>query len=332
MTQGHEPATLIARWNTPNPQTTVPILARSLSTNLSATSTGRLVVHIRTLRLPPPAQPSQKGKNKVKVEGRNMYIMRKLEGEKEETAFLVEDPNRPHRPLNRSSNGKQKALSQDEPTEVKNEGHYRWTYSTISPPHFSSSSSQSNSPPSLASSSSSIDSFIGRVLVAPPAPSSTSNPQSQPAWQPRPTTLSLEGATFSISSSPISNPTNTDWLVKIAVVNVKGGTASGTTRGCIVQATYLPIPYLPPSSPLIRNFLNSLFPPQAVQNGEIIFLETREPELVQAGILDPLEFGGGEMQDDESGEGQAEGEGAWEWKDKHSLFSYIQQFKKEGLL
>jgi hypothetical protein len=222
MTTKHAPATLIARWNTPNPQTTVPILARSLSTNLSATSTGRFIVHIRTLRLPPPAPTTGKGKNKVKVEGRNLYMLRKLEADIEETAILVEDPNKPQRSTNSKDKGK--AKDQDEQTDVV--GHYRWAYSTVAPPHFSSASS---------SSSSSIDSFIGRVLVAPPAPSSASNPQTQQAWQPRPTTLSLEGATFSISSNPVSSPTNTDWLVKVAVVNVKGGTASGTTRGCIVQ-------------------------------------------------------------------------------------------------
>ncbi|GAA5947089.1 hypothetical protein JCM3765_002148 [Sporobolomyces pararoseus] len=311
----HEPATLIARWNTPNPQATVPILARSLSTNLSATSTGRFIVHIRTLRLPPPNVTTGKGKNKVKVEGRNLYMMRKFEGDVEETAILVEDPNKPQRPTVFKDKGK--AIDQDEQVDVV--GHHRWAYSTVAPPHFSSPSS------STSSSSSSIDSFIGRVLVAPPAPSSATNPQSQQAWQSRPTTLSLEGATFSISSNPVSNPTNTDWLVKVAVVNVKGGTASGTTRGCIVQATYLPIPYLPASSPLIRNFLNSLFPSQAVQNGEITFLETQENELIEAGILDPARSIG-------EGAGTEDDEGEWEWKDKHSLFSYIQQFKKEGLL
>ncbi|GAA5844474.1 hypothetical protein JCM3766R1_007136 [Sporobolomyces carnicolor] len=310
----HEPATVIARWNTPNPQTTVPILARSLSNNLSATSTGRFIVHIRTLRLPPPPQGTAKGKSKPKIEGRNMYIMRKLEGEVEETAILVEDPNRPRRPAPAPDKGKAKAQDQDASEDTG--GHYRWTYSTVAPPR---SSSASIAP------SSSIDSFIGRVLVAPPAPSSASNSQTSPPWQTRPTTLSLEGATFSVSTNPVSNPTNTDWLVKVAVVNVKGGTANGTTRGCIVQATYLPVPYLPPSSPLIRNFLHSLFPAQAVQNGEVTFVGTDEDELVSAGILDPL-------RPSSENEADLEQEGEWEWNDKHSLFSYIQQFKREGLL
>ncbi|GAA6007321.1 hypothetical protein JCM11491_003088 [Sporobolomyces phaffii] len=305
----HEPATVIARWNTPNPQTTVPILARSLSTNLSATSTGRFIVHIRTLRLAPPPPTTAKGKNKVKLEGRNMYILRKLEAEREQTAILVEDPNRPPRPIPR--HGKAKAVDQDAHPDASE--HFRWTYSTVSPPHFSSAPASAPSP---------IDSFIGRVLVAPPAQSAAASSQSQQqTWQTRPTTLSLEGATFSISSNPVSHPTNTDWRVKVAVVNVKGGTASGTSRGCVVEATYLPIPYLPPSSPLIRNFLHSLFPAQAVQNGEISFLEARQDDFVQAGILDSSE---GDEGGDERGE--------WEWQDPHSLFSYIQQFKKEGLL
>jgi len=233
---GYEPSTLIARWNSPNPQTTLPNLARSLSTNLSATSTGRFLVSIRTLRLPPPPPPTGKGKQKQsQIEGRNMYIVRKLEGNGEETAIIVEDPNKPHRPIN--NKGKGKATNQDDQGDGdmmiqgdtgEGASHYRWSYSTVSPPLSSSSSS----------SSSAIDSFIGRVLVAPPAPTSASTPQTQQAWQARPTALSLEGATFSISSNPISNPNNTDWLVKVAVVNVKGGTASGTTRGCIVQVRF----------------------------------------------------------------------------------------------
>jgi len=236
----YEPSTLIARWNSPNPQTTLPNLARALSTNLSATSTGRFLVSIRTLRLPPPP-PAGKGKQQSKVEGRNMYIVRKLEGNGEETAIIVEDPNKPHRPT--QSKGKGKAKNQDDEDDdivIQGEGegqqketnHYRWSYSTVSaPPQTSTSSSISSA------SSSAIDSFIGRVLVAPPAPTSASTPQIQIAWQARPTALSLEGATFSISSNPISHPNNTDWLVKVAVVNVKGGTASGTTRGCIVQVS-----------------------------------------------------------------------------------------------
>jgi len=232
----YEPSTLIARWNSPNPQTTLPNLARSLSTNLSATSTGRFLVSIRTLRLPSPPPPTGKGKQKLsKIEGRNMYIVRKLEGNGEETAIIVEDPNKPHRPI--TNKGKGKATNQDDQGDDvmviqgdtgEGASHYRWSYSTVSAPLSSSSSS----------SSSAIDSFIGRVLVAPPAPTSASTPQTQQAWQARPTALSLEGATFSISSNPISNPNNTDWLVKVAVVNVKGGTASGTTRGCIVQVRF----------------------------------------------------------------------------------------------
>jgi len=79
-----------------------------------------------------------------------------------------------------------------------------------------------------------------------------------------------------------------------------------------LQATYLPLPYLPPSSPLIREFLLALFPSQAVQNGEITMFDPKEDEFVKAGILDPIGDGGED--------GSQEEEGEWEWKEKHSLF------------
>ncbi|GAA5922329.1 uncharacterized protein JCM15063_003268 [Sporobolomyces koalae] len=290
----HSPTTLIARWNTPNPQGTVPVLARSLSTNLGANSSGRWIVNIRTLRLPAPAHGANTKPKQPVVEGRNLYMVRKFELERESTALVVQDPNQPLR------------------SDSESRSHSHWTYAEVAPP-------------SPSSSSAAIDSFIGRVLVAPAAStasasaSSPSSSSATPAWQARPTALSIEGATFSISSNPISHPTNTDWIVKLAVVNLKGGTAGGTTRGCLIQgrkATYLPIPYLPAHSTLVRDFLYSLFPAQAVQNGEVSLVEPNEQDLVEAGILDPSQPG-----DEE-----------WEWQDKHSLFTYIKQFKKEGLL
>ncbi|GAA5822805.1 hypothetical protein JCM10212_001750, partial [Sporobolomyces blumeae] len=324
-----EPSTVIARWATPNPHASLPVLARSLSTNRSATSSGRYLVHLRTLRLsaPPPPLPPATTNSKLRTvergEGRTMYILRTLDGATEGTAIVVHDPSAPLRLLD--NKGKRRALDLDDnddnvdlagsSSKVTRVGHCRWTYTDVASPHFSTT----------ASSSSSIDSFIGRVLVAPPssnAPGSVSSSSSSATtttgggqaypslWQARPTALSLEGGSFVISSDPVGAPNNADWLVKVAVVNVKGGTAGGTTRGCIVQATYLPMPYLPASSPLVREFLLSIFPPASIQNNEVSFIEFDAAEFAQAGIL---ELGGGndDTMDEE----------AWEWTDQHSLFT-----------
>ncbi|GAA5975843.1 hypothetical protein JCM21900_001489, partial [Sporobolomyces salmonicolor] len=84
--------------------------------------------------------------------------------------------------------------------------------------------------------------------------------------------------------------------------------------------SYLPVPYLPASSTYVKDFLLALFPAAAVRNREIEVLDVKEEDLVEAGVLEPRNKDKGEE------------EGEWEWRERHSLFSYVQQFKKEGLL
>lgn len=78
------------------------------------------------------------------------------------------------------------------------------------------------------------------------------------------------------------------------------------------QVTYLPVPYLPSGSTFVKDFLLSLFPPAAVQNGEIEILTVPEEALIDAGLVAAK----GERDDGEE-------EGEWEWKEGHSTFACV---------
>lgn len=77
------------------------------------------------------------------------------------------------------------------------------------------------------------------------------------------------------------------------------------------------MPYLPPGSTYVRDFLSSLFPPQAILNGEIEFIEPNDASMHEAGVLN----------DDELASG-----GDWDWQEKHLAWMYVDMFKREGLL
>lgn len=64
--------------------------------------------------------------------------------------------------------------------------------------------------------------------------------------------------------------------------------------------------------------MTTLFPPQAVSGGEIEWLRPDLDGLYEAGI-------------NERPEAEMAGE-EWEWTEKHSAWTYVQTFKKEGLL
>lgn len=66
--------------------------------------------------------------------------------------------------------------------------------------------------------------------------------------------------------------------------------------------------------------MSSLFPSHAVAGGEIEWLKPDLDGLYEAGINErpPAEMTG------ESAE--------WEWTEKHSAWTYVQTFKREGLL
>ncbi|BGO92755.1 hypothetical protein NBRC10512_007874 [Rhodotorula toruloides] len=305
-----QPATVIARWSAANPQTSVPLLGRSLTVTRSGVSLGRRAVQIRALRLP---ASEANGK-----EGRNMYVVRALDGNAEKVSVFVEDPAVP---AVTSAKGKGKAEPNEDDDlmivepEAKKEkddspAHTRWTYSSIALP---SSSSSANSP--LINTV--FDTFIQRALFAPAQPGPPTGQRDSSYWQPRAQYIAIEGYTFSVGAAAGSAG---EWEVKVGSVLLKGGTASGTTKGCVVEATYLPVPHLPANSTFIKDFLLSLFPPAAVQNNEIEFLQLGEDEFHEAGMLDSHE----------PSEGEEPGE--WEWQDKHSTYTLVQQFKKEGLL
>ncbi|BGP28745.1 hypothetical protein JCM10296v2_000481 [Rhodotorula toruloides] len=305
-----QPATVIARWSAANTQSSIPLLGRSLTVTRPGVSLGRRAVQIRALRLP---ASEANGK-----EGRSMYVVRALDGSAEKVSVFVEDPAAP---ATTSAKGKGKAEPNDdddlmivEPGAKQEKddtpAHTRWTYSAIALP---SSSSSANTPPV----STLLNTFIQRALFAPAQPGAPAGQPDSSHWQPRAQYIAIEGYTFSVGAAAGSAG---EWEVKVGSVLLKGGTASGTTKGCVVEATYLPVPYLPANSTFIKDFLLSLFPPAAVQNNEIEFLQLAEDDFHEAGMLD-LHV---------SSKGEELGE--WEWQDKHSTYALVQQFKKEGLL
>ncbi|GAA6056001.1 hypothetical protein JCM3770_002136 [Rhodotorula araucariae] len=300
------PCTLIARWPSANPAAAIPVLGRALTTSRPGVSTGRRAVQIRPFRLP---ASEANGKD-----GRNMYVVRELDGTGEKVNVFVEDPGAPLRTA-RDRKGKGRAADGDEDEVMALEDaagspvHSRWTHCTVG-------LAAGMATPAASGAGALFDTFIQRALFAPPAPGGQPAQRDTTAWQPRAQAVSLEGFAFVVGGT--TPGTGGDWEVKVSSVGLKGGSASGTTRGCVIEVTYLPVPYLPANSTFVKDFLLSLFPPAAVKNGEISVLELPEEMLIGAGLLDPPE------REDEVGE--------WEWRAKHSTFAYVHQFKKEGLL
>ncbi|GAA5969097.1 hypothetical protein JCM11641_007466 [Rhodosporidiobolus odoratus] len=312
---GGSPTTIIARWLPANPQTALNLFCRSLtsSTSRPATSRGRYAIQVRTLRLPASEQNG--------TEGRNMYIVRNMTEDGENVSVLVEDPAAAPR-VRRLDKGKGKAKMEEGDElmalealasghEEDEYAHGRWTFSTIALPPGTCSSSTTPGASAI------FDTFIQRTLFTPPPPDAPPGQSGGGFWQPRAASVSIEGHAFSVG---VATGVAGDWTIKVGNVLVKGGTASGTVRGCVVEMTYLPVPYLPCSSTHVKDFLFSLFPPAAMQNGEVEILQVGEELFQDAGLLDPPD----------ADEGEEEGE--WEWQDKHSILAYVHQFKKEGLI
>lgn len=87
-----------------------------------------------------------------------------------------------------------------------------------------------------------FDAFLQRVLLTPQgqsgqAGSSTASVEGQ--WTPRTTAVSLEGFVFHVGADRAAGSGVGDWQVKVASVVVKGGAASGTMRGVIVEVSQL---------------------------------------------------------------------------------------------
>lgn len=289
-----------------------------------------------------------------------MYVVRAL-STAEQLVVFVEDPVKEGRSGEVGGKGKGKATEDDEemqiidhsvaqpPTAADAAGsaptssssstlptptpptHSRWSHLTLG----STSSGSAVAP---------FDAFLQRVLLG---GSAAANNPTAGAWVPRATAVSLEGWVFSVGGAP---GTVGDWEIRVDAVNLKGGASSGASRGLVVevscprtfptrmyapltatsrrpvspalQATYLAVPHLPPSSTFVSDFLLSLFPTQAVAAGEVELVSVPEASFVEAGLL-PAAV---------ADEGADDAAREWEWTDKHSCFAYVQAFRKEGLL
>ncbi|GAA5885359.1 hypothetical protein JCM3774_004561 [Rhodotorula dairenensis] len=354
-------ATVIARWPSANPQSAIPLLGRALTVSRPGTSLGRRAVQIKPYRMPGTASGTALHPKK----GRNMYVVREHDGAIDSVAVLVEDPNAPlATPTAAKGKGNATTHAQDDddddvlfvdPDEKQLEArpgpsHSRWTYCSLAQPLDAPVGDS-------ASAASLFDTFIQRALFAPPQPGAGSNPNQTtssaassrgagggrgdggggggnnhspgPYWQPRAQVISIEGFVFSLASgtagaggtvATTATGVSPDWIIKVGSVGLKGGSASGLAKGCIVEATYLPVPYLPAGSTFARDFVLSLFPAAAVRNGEIELVEPSEADFFEAGMLDPPDPDKGEQV------------GEWEWQGKHTLYTYVHQFKKEGIL
>lgn len=240
-----------------------------------------------------------------------MYVLRSLSSSEQMMVF-VEDLGAPSRAVKvqeAKNKGKEKEQEFDEI-----EGHSRWTFCTLGVATLA------------APLATPFDAFLQRVLLGGNQQAINANNPGQ--WIPRSTAISLEGFIFHIGG---------DWEVKLGSVMVKGGSAGGSSKGVLIevrsselslcasltlgpvrQATYLPVPNLPPSSSFLRNFMTTLFPPQAIANGEVEWVQPDFEGMYEAGI------------NPRPAEGEQEGD--WEWTEKHSAWTYLQLFKKASLL
>ncbi|SCV68437.1 BQ2448_558 [Microbotryum intermedium] len=360
------PTTLIARWPTANAQSTVPLLARTITANLSGIATGRRALQIRPFRMAAPlssAASSATGKGSGAAakgttgagatasaeSSRNMWVLRTLGTADDKVFVWVHDPTQATR---RSMTSRSRLLdqgsgagddggdttmanaigteaTQDDDDDDDNDDldrettprHTRWTFNSLGVAHNTGSS------PQTLLHVSPFDAFLHRVLLSssstsgsssaasigqPITTGSTQPPSGAVHWTPRPTAVSLDGFTFAVGG-----PNGTgDWEVKIATVGLKGGASMGSSKGVVVEITYLPVPYLPPNSTFIRDFGSTLFPTQALATGEIDFYEPEHEQMYEAGLVST----------------EQDTKGEWEWSDKHSAWAYLQLFRREGML
>ena len=227
------PSTLLARWPSANPSTAIPVLGRALTNSRPGLSTGRRAVQIRPFRLPASDANGR--------EGRGMYVVRHLDGTSDSVDVFVEDPGAPGARARAEGKGKGRAdEGEDEVMDGEDGGvgHTRWTHCAVGLPPGTAPSSSSSAPggPSSTGAGALFDTFIQRALFAPPAPGGQPAPARDPAaWQPRAQAVSLEGYTFVVGAGGGTPGAGVDWEVKVSSVGLKGGSASGTTRGCFIE-------------------------------------------------------------------------------------------------
>ncbi|KAL8283233.1 hypothetical protein RQP46_006011 [Phenoliferia psychrophenolica] len=313
------PATVLARWPSANAQTAIALIVRRLGgSGSSGTTNGRRAVQIRPFRFPGKQGLGASASEKRKDTGRNLFVVRELSAAEHMTVF-VEDPTAPLRSTVAAAAAaftaaKGKAKLEDgaegggdeiqvEEVEPQKPPHMRWSCCTLG--GFTQWSPLATP----------FDAFLQRVLLG---GGPAANSSSVGSWIPRSTAISIEG--WVITSGSQGGPIS-DWEVRVGQVNIKGGAAGGTTKGVLIEATYLPVPYLPPGSTFVKDYITSLIPPQAVAAGEIQWVSLDEESCFEAGLLphpDPAD------PDQRTPE--------WEWTEKHSALAYVQMFQKEGLL
>ncbi|KAK4057626.1 hypothetical protein OIO90_001273 [Microbotryomycetes sp. JL221] len=320
------PSTLLCRWSNATAHSVVPQLARTITSTLQGQTSSRLQIQLRPFRMLPSSSGAGSSASSTKQRGRNMYVIRSSTTPDNVTLF-IEDPNAPTR--------RQRAATTTTEVQDRDDGnraHSRWTYVTFGHDPFSTDDQTHGTPasghPSLslggagAAQANQFDLLLQRTLLAQPQSGSTGDVTGNsrptgPGWTPRATAVSLDGFAFSVGTG---SGTIGDWDVKVMSVTTKAAAAGNATKGVLVEITYLGVPYLPPGSTFTRNFAASLFPQQALAAGEIDFLTPDHEGLFEAGITT--------LPDTATGEEPGE----YEWTDAHSMWSYVQLVKREGLL
>lgn len=260
--------TLLARWSQCSAQTAVPLLARTLTQNWGGVSAGRRAVQLRPFRM----QSTTAG-----TSGRNMFVLRTMgmttanaaaaaahagahnggaagsdkdrDTKDEHMIVLVEDPTAPTRRQRKPTAG---VGAGEHP------GHTRWTCCSLatSMPTIGTTTSNTTTTTSTATGTQSsfttatqppptqlitpFDTFLQRTLLSPQQGGGQATPV-EGQWTPRTTAVSLEGFIFHVGSDRAAGGSGVgDWQVKVASVVLKGGAASGTMKGVIVEVSRPP--------------------------------------------------------------------------------------------
>lgn len=193
------------------------------------------------------------------------------------------------------------------PSDEPKPSHTRWTYCQLG------GSPRPTAGPSHATP---FDAFLQRVLLG-PGTSSAGSSSNVGSWIPRSTAISVEGFVFASGGTAGSMG---DWEINVGSISVKGGAAGGNSRGVLVEATFLAVPYLPDGSTYVKDFLSSLFPAPALAAGEIEWITVPNEDFYEARLVTPPDVEKREVA------------GEWEWNEKHTSFAFVKMLKQEGLL
>lgn len=209
------PTTLIARWGSANAQSTIPLLARTI-TALGGSSSARQVVQIRPFRLPGSQSGTGKASGAIRQDkevgseskgddGRNMYVVRSLGAV--QTLVFIEDLTAPLR-----KEAGEDSLVDDSGEAVRSGGkHTQWTLCALG---------------GAVATVSPFDAFLQRVLLG------GGNAPNSGSWLSRSTAVSIDGFVFNLGGT---GGNSGDWEIRIGSISVKGGASGGNTRGVVVE-------------------------------------------------------------------------------------------------